>query len=337
MYIYIVHYAGTCILPSVCGVEMEATTLSASWLASDNSTDEEYPLQWVYRFLAPIVVIIGLCGNSLLVAVMIRKPFRNTSTSVYFIALAIADNINLFIVTSNMVLRFGFFIDLSSYSTWTCKLFNFASFVFPQLSSWILVNISIERFVAVYRPFKVKQLFTPKKAILGLCVITVLLLITNIQYILISEMLNENGNIVCTRKNIPLYWARFITWLDNLMYSIIPIVMLCLLNVLIVYHIRRVQVVRTDSNTLTKQNVSVVRTVLTLTTTFIVLTLPICLSSMVNQMTVAMQFEELDSNLLDAMHITFMIMSVNFCVNFFLYCLTGRKFRQELCIMLCCK
>ena len=323
--------------------------MSNAWLTTGGSIDQENPflppttLQWVYRILVPIAVIIGLCGNSLSIAVMLRKPFRNTSTSVYFIAtsvyfIAIADNINLFVLTSYIVLQFGFFIDLSSYSTWTCKLFNFASFVFPQLSSWILVNISIERFVAVYRPFKAKQLFTPKKAILGLCVITVLLLITNIQYILMSEMLNENGNIVCTRKNIPLFWARFIRWLDDLMYSIIPIFMLCMLEVLIVYHIRRVQVVRTgnhDSNTITKQNVSVVRTVLTLTTTFIILTLPICLSSMVYEHTSDMQFEKMNSKLLDAMHITFMIMSFNFCVNFFLYCLTGSKFRQELNTMLC--
>ena len=51
----------------------------------------------IHRYYLPVIVVLGIVGNSLSLAVMTRPHNRQISCCLYMSALAVSDNINLFI------------------------------------------------------------------------------------------------------------------------------------------------------------------------------------------------------------------------------------------------
>ena len=49
----------------------------------------------LYVYLSPIIIIVGVVGNSLSFVVLVQKPFRRVSTYCYLIVLAVADTVVL--------------------------------------------------------------------------------------------------------------------------------------------------------------------------------------------------------------------------------------------------
>ena len=79
---------------------------SSSWLLTsrDNESDNnsttvarrgrpsDADYAWVWIYLSPVILVAGLVGNSLTIAVMARRRLRGTSTSVYLSAISLADS-----------------------------------------------------------------------------------------------------------------------------------------------------------------------------------------------------------------------------------------------------
>jgi len=56
-------------------------------------SDSDYAFVWIY--VSPLVLLVGIFGNALTLCVMTRRRMSGTSTSVYLSAMAIADTLAL--------------------------------------------------------------------------------------------------------------------------------------------------------------------------------------------------------------------------------------------------
>ena len=86
---------------------MNDTIMNTTDLASDSTTsncttsspaqrgpsDEDYYFVWVY--VSPWILLIGVAGNILTLLVMTRRRLRGSSTCVYLSAMAVADSLAL--------------------------------------------------------------------------------------------------------------------------------------------------------------------------------------------------------------------------------------------------
>ncbi|CAD5121660.1 unnamed protein product [Dimorphilus gyrociliatus] len=106
---------------------------------------------WVYCFTMPVLLIIGLVGNSLAFIVLFRLK-KKTPTIIYLSVLAVSDILTAtpgalerFIrgVTNNRVyLRFYF----------NCSGFTAPYYIASYVSAWMIVSVAVDRMIAIIFP-----------------------------------------------------------------------------------------------------------------------------------------------------------------------------------------
>ncbi|XP_068229267.1 G-protein coupled receptor daf-37-like [Palaemon carinicauda] len=119
---------------------------------------------WVQRVLVPLVMCVGVFGNSVSMVVLTRRKMRS-STNNYLTALAISDLLYLVFVFSLSLQhhpdikqpRHWFYWQYFRYGLW----FTDAS---SSTSIWLTVTFTIERYIAISHPIKGKVLCTVSRA-----------------------------------------------------------------------------------------------------------------------------------------------------------------------------
>ena len=111
-------------------------------------------------YLRLAIFCFGIPGNILTILVMRRPKFRHLNIRILFIALAVSDTLvlavtNGLVTISSLMGKFEQIFNTDIY----CKFGNFLNFYLPQISSYILVCIAVERMIAVVYPHKVNIIF----------------------------------------------------------------------------------------------------------------------------------------------------------------------------------
>ena len=196
--------------------------------------------------LYPIICILGIIGNILSIIVFTHRKI--TSTSVFLIALALADllkiiNDVLYIIVSVLFRRAPLVANRM-----LGTMYPFAHYVFNQsvcVCSWITVCIGVERYFLVCHIALAKQICTPTRARnISLAVFLVMSLIslpTAFRYTRVKLNLRLHGqnitqyHIMLTRFGCSPAFATAYMWIMNLLRSLIPLAILIVINSLIIY------------------------------------------------------------------------------------------------------
>ena len=113
-------------------------------------------------YVSPILIILGTFGNTLSATVMLKQKSKGSMTAFYLIVLAVLDTLVLWtgLLRQWLIYLQGF--DVRSVSSFSCKFHTFLVYWFFHIAVWVLVSVSLERFVGVYFPMKAKAIFTKK-------------------------------------------------------------------------------------------------------------------------------------------------------------------------------
>ena len=125
--------------------------LSVSHLAQSHIYDKVGILINFYWF--PILVPVGLFGNTLSFLVMTRKQNRQVSCCVYMAALAICDNFMLFSGVEYWSATNGVW-ETRQFSSLECKIGTWLNKIFSMMGTVIVILMTIDRFIAVQYPLK---------------------------------------------------------------------------------------------------------------------------------------------------------------------------------------
>ena len=93
----------------------------------------------------------------------------------------------------NIIFSFTFFpnrywismmasVDIRTLTNIGCKVHIFLVYSVMQLSAWVIVLVTLERFVAVLFPFKSKQLFTRRRTYISFVVVCCSLITLNLHH-----------------------------------------------------------------------------------------------------------------------------------------------------------
>ena len=195
--------------------------------------------------LYPIICIAGIIGNILSIIVFSNRKI--TSTSVFWIALALADllkllNDVLYIIVSILFIKAPFVANRM-----LGIMYPFAHYVFNQsvcVCSWITVCVGIERYLLVCHIATAKMLCTPKRArnisIFVFLLMSLIALPTAFRYTRFKLKINNNEtqyHIVLTQLGCHPAFLSIYTWIMNLMRSLLPLCILTVLNGCIIYSV----------------------------------------------------------------------------------------------------
>lgn len=119
---------------------------------------------WIQRVAVPLLMVIGLFGNSITVIIMTRRRMRST-TNMYLAALAFVDMLYLVLT---FLLGLSHYPNMTGYKYYVYwKLRPFLMMLTDACSNtsvWLTVTFTIERYIAVKFPIKGKVWCTEARA-----------------------------------------------------------------------------------------------------------------------------------------------------------------------------
>ena len=299
-----------------------------------------------FAYFTPVILLIGILGNILSLAVFTRKNMWKLSASTYLAALSMSDMCSLVFYVLIEWMRRGLvhihpdaklaFLDV----TGICEVTLYLSYVSRCMSSWIVVAFTVERFNGVCYPLKMMKRSSTKILLCMLACTSVFVLYKPI----LSGEYTIRGRTSCT-ANPDRSLVSFI--LDSsfaFIISLVPFLIITTLNVFIVRklllrNIRENEIVTKD----TQIRLEFTIILFAISFFFVSFNLPYFIvwcrnflnSHYIARSTVTDSMMELD---VDYWHgilfLTRTIFYMNYCVNFFLYSITGSSFRRELAILL---
>ena len=286
--------------------------------------------------------IVGIFGNSLVIAVVLLGSLRSSVFMNLLMALAISEILYLLGNINNGVGIFGriYF----GPSLLHCRINYYIMFGSGIVSAWITVLISVERYIAVFVPFKVHFYCTKTKTwalILGLTILVCMGLIP-IFYVCSVSMINRKIFSCNIDSDNDLNNMISIILL-SMICSIIPFTIITILNILIIKKVKLQLAFRAQTEdqqhakTVSTKNNALVYIMVSVFAVFAVTSFPGAILTTVSYM--CQYFKAgycifLDT---DVLLYSYMLEYINHSTNFFLYCITGSVFRQTLINLCKCK
>ncbi|ELU06163.1 hypothetical protein CAPTEDRAFT_212775 [Capitella teleta] len=277
----------------------------------------------IWLVSSPIVITVGTLGNLLTIWIFTQSPkLRSTSTSLYLIALAIVDTLILYLALLDQYSRVKYNFYLRNMSNILCKVGLFGVYFLVHFEAWILVNVTLERFAAVFSPHRVKQLFSKKRVALAIGITGCILLLFNMHYWWEAKTINGTCE---TRNNFyQSDWLR----IDLALASAIPFIVIFAMNCAIITKIALNSKDLTSAKS-SKTN-SMTAVLVSVSISFLIFTLPITIHMIMYDADAYNNATELEiAHIEIAWVVVNIIYYLNNSVNFFLYCLTGPRFRRE--------
>lgn len=101
------------------------------------------------KWLAIIMLVIGVIGNILSLIVFLSTQMKNNSVFTYLAYLSVVD---LFVITlglGDIIIISYFKFVIRNYSIYLCRLHTFMAYFSSHLSSFLLASVSIDRAISL--------------------------------------------------------------------------------------------------------------------------------------------------------------------------------------------
>ena len=348
---------------SVNGQTLSESTVSTVFKSTGNSTAEISPHQskgtsvsqqekdrmvLAQIILYPFLLFFGTFGNVMTIVIH-KRAALTSSLSVFFIVLAVADLMLLYSNCFKAWLSFVFSFNLSRQNNVLCKLFIFTLYVSGVLSAWTLVAMTAQRAVCVLWPHRANLLCTVRRS--KVIVVSMVLFIAAIHSHLLYgfHVETDSGRRRCVMidEYQPFYHEIWL-WVDVLIFSLLPWMCLAVSNSLLVWKLNvsvREAAVSLGSgqadmmNARKQKATSVTVTLMAVSAAFLVFTFPISFIQIYDFLQwMKGSLTNLDSSqaIYYTWQISYPLWYANSCINFYIYCLTGSRFRTEAKQILSC-
>nr|AKQ63011.1 orphan G-protein coupled receptor 1 [Platynereis dumerilii] len=315
-------------------------TTSVTSTFADDPPEMESPgdvaFRIVWRYIAPLIFIIGMVGNVLIVIVMSRNKMRGNTTAIYLPVLAIADAFALFSGIIPEWMEACNIIKFKELSPGTCRFEKIIFYTSADTAIWILVAFTCDRFIAVCFPFRKSRWCTSRKAIIISASLLVAAFIKNMHVFWTrGAQYDENGTFIKNcgypRPEYKNFERNVRPWLVFVLVNLIPFLVILSCNLAIVYKL----LAATRIKDISKPNSKYSQTTLMcvgVSFLFLLTTTP--------SVVMYIGRSEWDKSHTDAYEVakavTNVLVYLNHSLNFFVYCMSGKRFRREFLMFCCC-
>ena len=297
---------------------------------------------YIALYWFPILAPIGLIGNTLSFFVMIKPNNRKMSTCIYMAAISINDNLMMCLALYSWMVT-G--IKVYEIHPFECEFAGYWNFIQMQNGTYQVIAMTIDKYIAIKWPHKAATYSTAKRAKITVFGILICVFIYNIPHIFISRKVGAQ----CIGYVVGGTFTIIYSWLSFTLNGIIPFVSLIYMNYFIVKLVRSSHKmfggtesqcglkgqgqIRQNKMKITENQLTIM--LLLVTTLFLILMTPAYVRY------VYTQFANIDTpgkyaGFVFYFHLSQKLYLTNNGINFFLYCISGKKFRNDLKELLCC-
>ena len=286
-------------------------------------------------YIAPLILFGGTAGNIITIIVVLSRHFRHSPSSILLLALAIVD---IGVLYSNLLdIWLGALLNSSSLHLtrdvgwFACKLNTFLTYYLSQVSSWILVLINIERVFWLYASQKANVWCTKRRLGIALGVLLAILFLVNLHLFWTVQFHSSLTSYKCQMWGPEVWdWAS----VDSVIFSYIPFVIILSCNIALIVALLRHTEASLVERDPSKANHSIIMMLMAISIVFLITTSPLVIAYQ--------QMHRIEDRIdgdpvARALYLELIVNTLlvllcysNNALNFFLYCLSGAKFRRAL-------
>lgn len=297
-------------------------------------------MHWYSSVVAgTILVVIGLIGNILSIIVWNRRSLKS-STGTYLIAQAVADIglLLFFFFTDSIVMMIPEIKQQYSYGVFFSYIGYPVFFLFVIISIWTTVGVTVDRYIQVCWFMHSKSMCSIKRALHGVGIISLLCFVVNIPHFCTYHPVQERNATddayAYTEFGKGHGSQNYEFWVHCMFLVLVPWLSILVMNVMIIRQVLKTGAKMSDRKSVYSKEKSkkaenqLTTLLLTVTFTFLFLIALQCIT----QCFFMLKPGQVNNELVDeAFAIAKLGIIINSTINFFLYCLSGRRFRKELC------
>ena len=288
-----------------------------------------------------IIIAVGIPGNILTIIVTRKKKFRAQNLSILFIALSLSDTFWLLFLPLKDIYEILTGTNIQNLTVISCKLVTTIIWIFSMMSNWILVAITLERALCILIPHRYKVLCNRTREKILLLLIIAIVFAYAVHGLVTLGLRKFGPRVVCTGlEEYDWFYINLKDQLQVALMSFVPFTFIFICNLAIIVSVKRADFKRKEtlfhksSNTDTQTN-TMVGMLLSITFAFIFLQGPLAgyLISLKSAEEIV-KFIQFDT---PGTLTTYVMNSLSYSINFYLYIITGTIFRQEVMIIIGCR
>lgn len=293
---------------------------------------------YLWIIISPIFLFVGVFGNILNLIVLRRMHFEKNPTLILLFLLSVTDIAVLLVGLPRYWARDALQFDLRTVSQFSCKFSLFLIYISMQLSSWILVLVSVIRVIKTVLPLrypKTKIRVTRKNTLTVFCIVVIALCIINFHFFITNGVITEDGEASCTSltpdfRNFDEY---VFVYIDFLMMSVFPAIIIIVCNIfiyLVLKNMKQRRASTTSTDKVTSDSVSRVTRMLFVTSSyFVISTAPISLHFIVDSYVRPGSDDMTQAKLDMSFTVLYLFQFSHFVINFYCYTVTNKRFRRS--------
>ena len=183
------------------------------------------------NYYFPVLIPLGLVGNTLSFLVMVKPSNKKVSTCIYMAAISINDNLM-------MCSAFHFWlvcaVKIHEWNYWECVCSVYFVYYSLQAATYQVLAMTIDKYVAVKWPHKVAAFSTSKRSKIIIASIITSVIIYNLPHIFMTKVIQEE----CYGFSVKSTVTKFYSWLSFFLNGVIPFTLLTHMNYTIISTVR---------------------------------------------------------------------------------------------------
>ena len=264
--------------------------------------------------------------------IMGMKHNRHLSTCTYMMSISINDNILMALFLYQWLIKNA---NIQTLTDLICKILGPSILIFVHNGSYQVVLMTFDKCFAIMAPHRATSFCTPRRAkILLLIAFLFMFAFTSPNFYLHRKVLTD-----CGGNTIQTPVVQFYVYLTFVVTGLIPFFSLVIMNIIIIRAVRRSRKMRehnlNDASALRANKMKQVENQLTIMSviiavTYVILFLPCHIRFIVYQFVTPDATPTTYAGFYFFVHFSFRLYATNYGIHFFLYLLSGSKFRDDL-------
>lgn len=175
----------------------EVSNYSSSYmLETDHSLHLSHIVRVLHLIYTPVLSVIGIVGNLLCMLVLRGKQLRGVSTSHYLQAMLVAEILHLLTLLHTWINDYKMLTDTFSLSGW-CQFVTLIHNASQFLSTWFVLTLVIDRFLATWFPSLESRWCNPFKAKVSVVVTCIVAVIVHVNLSIIHAEYEIGSKLYC--------------------------------------------------------------------------------------------------------------------------------------------
>ena len=329
---------------------MENNTNNTEEVSNADSFMEEVQTYLTFKIASyiafywmPILIPIGFLGNTLSFLVMIKPSNRKMSTCIYMAAISVNDNIMMILVLYAWLVTV---VKVHEVHPMECTLVGYLTFIAMQNSTIQVLAMTFDKYIAIRWPHKAAIHSTPRRAKRTISGVTSCVCIYNIPHLFFTKMVGD----VCIGYAVGGTITQIYSWMSFVLNAVISFVLLIYMNCVIIKRVRSSHKMfggtegqgelkdqgKSRQNKMKNTENQLTVMLLLVTTLFLILMIPTYIRFLYTTF-VTRDTPPKYASLMLFYHVSQKLYNTNNGINFFLYCISGQKFRNDLKEILLCR